>query len=169
MRIPMQEEKSLEAIRDFLKANDFCYLSVVDGDTPYTVPLNFGYMLEESGALTLYFHTSSGGRLHDVIKRGPERKAKACFAVAVMEGVLRFEQACDWDLVYQSMMGEGDLETLSEEDDKRHALSVLMDSMGAAPGYSFTSARVKAVTVYKVTVRDYHMKKSKKGREHLQK
>jgi nitroimidazol reductase NimA-like FMN-containing flavoprotein (pyridoxamine 5'-phosphate oxidase superfamily) len=169
MRMARQEEKDKDLIRAFIQANEYCMLSVVDGDKPYSVPLNFGFTMEEDGKLTLYVHTSKGGRLYDILHAKPQGDIPVAFSMVSLEGVLRFEHACDWDLVYQSLLGEGNLVIVTETADKEAALSCLMDCLGAQPGYSFSPARVNATTVYRVDVTDYHMKKSKKDASHLQK
>ena len=169
MRMPRQEEKDQSVIRAFIESNEYCMLSVVDGDKPYSVPLNFGFTMEENGKLTLYFHTSKGGRLYDILHAKPQGDIPVAFSMVNLEGVLRFEDACAWDLVYQSILGEGNLVIVSEAADKEAALSLLMDCLGAQPGYSFSPVRVQATTIYRVDVSDYHMKKSKKDSSHLQK
>ena len=50
------------AIADLLSRCKVCRIAVTDRQGPYIVPLNFGYQLSESGALTLYFHSAQTGR-----------------------------------------------------------------------------------------------------------
>jgi|GEM_PF-2487738 len=162
MRKPLQEINDQTVIRSYLEKNGFCYLSVVDGDKPYTVPLNYGFSLTDNGELTLYFHTSIGGRLYDIIQSKGGQDIKAAFALAEMNGLLKsIKGVCEWDVDYKSIMGEGVLNTLTEYVDREKALRVLMDGFGAEPGYEFVPARIAAVMVYEFKVHDYHMKKSK--------
>ena len=161
MRLPIQEIKDLNVIREFLKENRFMMLSVVDGEGPYTVPLNYGFVLEEDGELNLYVHTSKGGRLYEVLHRSDLQKGvKASFAIAVMNGVLEsIKGACEWDISYRSVIGEGTLTELLDREEKSEALSVLMESFGA--GRDFKFPRIDGTIVYRIHIDDYSMKRSK--------
>ena len=161
MRLPIQEIKDLKTINEFLADNHYFCLTIVDGDQPYTVPLNYGYTLEEDGSLCFYVHTSIGGRLYDILHRDEKAMPrKSSFAIVVMYGVLSaLRRPCDWDISYRSMIGEGILTEISDLEGKTEALRVLMNCFGETGDMKFP--RIDAVTVYKIKVTDYHMKRSK--------
>lgn len=166
MRVPIQEITDKAAIRDFLASNRYLYISIMDGEYPYIVPLNFGFTMDEAGVLTLYFHASIGGRFYEVVHKNLlQNNSRVAFAVAQTEGLIAPENACYWDIVYKSVVGDGSIEILTANDLKVKALSILMDCFRAKPGYEFDPQMVMRTTVYKVTARDYHMKKSKPGNE----
>ena len=58
---------NIEAI---IRKASVCRLGMLDGDTPYIVPLCFGYRDD-----TLYFHGSMKSRKAELIRRHP----KVCF------------------------------------------------------------------------------------------
>lgn len=162
MRMPLQEIKEHEKIQAFLSKHRFCCLSVVDGDEPYTVPLNYGFSYTENEELTFYFHTSIGGHLYDVIKEKGGNGIKASITIAEMAGLLKsMKGVCEWDCDYKSIMAKGTLDTLTDPAEREAALRVLMDGFGAEPGYQFVPARIAAVMVYRVKIHDFHMKRSK--------
>jgi len=166
MRVPIQELTDKAVIRDFLAAQRYIYISIMDGEYPYIIPLNYGFTMDEVGALTLYFHASIGGRFYDAVHNNLlQNNSRVAFAVAQMEGLIAPEDPCYWDIVYKSVVGDGSIEVLTANDLKVKALSILMDCFRAKPGYEFGPKMVERTTVYKVTVRDYHMKKSKPGNE----
>lgn len=167
MRLPKQEITDLNTIRDFLSKNHYCFLSIQDRDCPYTVPLNYGFQLENDGTLALYFHTSTGGRLYDVIHRGDYRNGiRVSFGLAIMDGILSsIKGASEWDTAYRSLIGDGMLTKLESAQDKIEALDIFLQCYNyqMEPGQTqkYPESRLESVTIYKVAVTDYHMKKSK--------
>ncbi|MEG0367289.1 MAG: pyridoxamine 5'-phosphate oxidase family protein [Coprobacillus sp.] len=55
-------------INAMMKEFDTLYLGLIDGDYPYVVPVNFGYMMKDD-QLLLYIHTSKQGHKIDLIHK----------------------------------------------------------------------------------------------------
>ncbi len=162
MRKPLQEITDPEVIRAFLQAHRYLFLSVIDGDEPYTVPLNYGCKFDEDGNLIFYFHTSVGGRLYDIMERCGWHNVKACFGIAEMKGIAKTTIGyCEWDTDYKSILGSGLLSRVEGDEARTQALVDFMAHYGATQNVHFVPARMRAVTVYEFKVTDYHMKKSK--------
>ena len=79
MRRKDREVKSFDEIIDILSRCKVLHLALISEGKPYSVPLNFGYVLEEdAGAkkLTVYFHCAPEGKKLTAIKENPE----VCFS-----------------------------------------------------------------------------------------
>ena len=87
-----------ENIEAIIRKASVCRLGMLDGDTPYIVPLCFGYRDD-----TLYFHGSIKSRKYKLIQKHP----KVCFEFDILAEPMSAEDPCDWDMRYQSVVGFG--------------------------------------------------------------
>jgi uncharacterized protein len=119
-----------------------CRLGLTDGKEPYIVPLNFGY-----DGLAFYFHSAPAGRKIDLLRR----HNRVCFELESIEGMIEAEEACHWGIRYRSVMGGGTAYLVEDLDEKRYALSLLMEHY--SPGsFSFPESSVKATAIIKVCI-----------------
>ena len=75
MRRKDREVKDYDEIIDILSRCKILHLALTSEGKPYSVPLNFGYVLEEDAdtkKLSLYFHCAPEGKKLDAIKENPE-------------------------------------------------------------------------------------------------
>ena len=119
-----------------------CRLGMVDGDTPYVVPLNFGYQ-----ANTIYFHGSRKGYKIDIIKKNPNVCAE--FDVAVETIVA--ENACDWSMKFQSVIAFGTASLIDDPEEKRRALEIIM-AQYTDEKFVFPENMLAATAVIKVDI-----------------
>jgi len=70
MRRRDRELTDREEIDRIVRGSQVCRLAMADGDSPYLVPLSFGYDGE-----AIYFHTAAAGMKIDYI----ERNNRVCF------------------------------------------------------------------------------------------
>jgi nitroimidazol reductase NimA-like FMN-containing flavoprotein (pyridoxamine 5'-phosphate oxidase superfamily) len=117
MRKKEKEIREKAAIEDVIRRAQVCHLGLCDNQTPYVVPVCFGYA---DG--TLYFHCSPEGRKIDFIRKNP----LVCFQVEADVALIRHEQACKWDVRYRSVIGTGRASLVSDFDEKRQALGLIM-------------------------------------------
>lgn len=109
---------TLEAI---LNRADCCHLALVDGAEPYLVTLNFGF--QWTGPLpTFYFHCAPTGRKIDILSRNP----RACVTVDVGHELVTAPQACGYGMKYQSLVGFGEVSTVTDDAERRRGLDLLM-------------------------------------------
>ena len=85
---------------------------------PYILPVNFGM---EPDGMTLYIHGASAGTKYEIIARDN----RAAFEVDGGSIVLDAD-AHECSFNYESVIGWGYLEELTEDADKRHALDRIM-------------------------------------------
>ena len=131
-----------ENIEAIIRKASVCRLGMLDGDTPYIVPLCFGYRND-----TLYFHGSKKSRKYKLIQKNP----KVCFEFDILAEPISALDPCDWDMRYQSVVGFGKASLVEDTDEKRRALEIIVSqyTMGS---HAFTEQKLKATTVIKVDI-----------------
>ena len=142
------DPKKIERI---LLAARIVHLGLVDDGHPYVVPLHYCY--EYAGVdLTLYMHSARSGRKIDVIGEGAP-----CFVELECDvdlddgGSAPYKLACKYGSFYSSVMGEGTASLVTDEDEKVHALRLLMRQQ-TGRSFPITRLMAKPVAVIRVHV-----------------
>ena len=95
-----------------------CHLAVAADNTPYVVPVCFGY-----DGRHLYIHTALEGKKIDMIRRNPQ----VSFA---METDIRLLAApskpCKWSFAFESVAGQGRIEELRDPGEKSSGLNLMV-------------------------------------------
>ena len=119
-----------------------CRLGLVNGNTPYVVPLCFGYHDN-----TLYFHSALKGLKIDCIRKNPN----VCFEFDLNAEVKESENACDWGMIFQSVIGFGKAKFIEDSNEKRNALGIIM-AQYSDKQFEFPENKVKATAVIRVEI-----------------
>ncbi len=108
-----------------------CHLALTSPDgRPYAVALNFGYAPGAPPAL--YFHCATQGRKLDLLRQNP----RCAFVIDRPLGLVTGRSACDWGMKYESVMGSGRLEIVTDPEQRRFGLDRVMAQYGnLAPAY----------------------------------
>ena len=117
MRRKEKEIIDKSEIESIIYKSMVCRLGLANDGTPYIVPLCFGY---DDNAL--YFHGARAGKKMEMIRKNPS----VCFEFDINTEVRQEEQACQWGMSFQSVIGFGKATLLEDPDDKRHALDIIM-------------------------------------------
>ena len=125
MRRQDREIIDRELVEDVLRRGNVLYLAMCDGDTPYVLPLSYGYDGE-----ALWIHSAVAGRKVDVLRRAP----RVCFAISPDQELTRGEVSCSWSFRYRSVIGEGLVEFLETPAEQVRGLDVLMRQHGGEGG-----------------------------------
>jgi nitroimidazol reductase NimA-like FMN-containing flavoprotein (pyridoxamine 5'-phosphate oxidase superfamily) len=129
------------------------HVGMIDGDEPYVVPMNYGYVLEND-KLTIYLHGARRGRKIDAIKANPKVFYEMCCDITPFEG----EVACKYGITYASIMGRG-LATLVEDvEEKKKALSILMKTQ-TGKDFQFEDKLTTVVSIIKIDTLEFTAKK----------
>ena len=129
------------------------HLAMIDADSPYVVPLHYGYTLE-NGRLTLYLHSAKEGRKLDVLRRNDRVAFVLETDVSPISGG---DLPCKYGAVYASVMGEGRVALLSDPAQKAAGLAVLMKTQ-TGRDFSITTAMADSVAVIRVDVEAFTAK-----------
>lgn len=148
-----QQVTDINEIIEILEKSKVVHVGMIDGDEPYVVPMNYGYILED-GKLTIYLHGARRGRKIDVIKANPKVFYEMCCDITPFEG----EVACKYGITYASIMGRG-LATLVEDvDEKKKALSILMKTQ-TGKDFTFEDKLTTVVSIIKIDTLEFTAKK----------
>ena len=138
------------AIEKILRVGKTCQLAFAEDPVPYLVTLNYGY---HDGVL--YFHSASEGRKIDLIRKCPE----AAFTVALDLGLIKDENACDWSVRFQSVVGHGQISLLESPEEKQRALDLFM-AQYSNEKFSYPDKMIRATAVFKLVISEMTAKQS---------
>lgn len=153
MRRSDREVTDIEGIRSIIERCKTCHVAMIDNGMPYVLPLSFGYALED-GALTLYFHSAKEGRKLDILRRYNRVCFEMCFAGELILG----DSPCNTGYDYASVIGIGEAKFIENAEEKRRALSLLMERQ-TGEYVEFTDAQAESVCVFKIVSSDFSGKR----------
>lgn len=116
------------------------------GNTPYIVPLNYGYAMND-GKLRLYFHSAREGRKAGLLRSSDT----VAFEMDRLEDFVTSEIPCKWTAMYESAVGTARPVLLSEADEKARGMDSIMAHCGflGKPDYQ---GRLDSVDVWALDV-----------------
>jgi nitroimidazol reductase NimA-like FMN-containing flavoprotein (pyridoxamine 5'-phosphate oxidase superfamily) len=132
--------EDLEAI---LHSAQVCRLAMTNQETPYVVPMNYGYQDK-----TLYFHCAGSGRKLDIIHDNP----LVCFELDIQYEITNTGIPCRWSTRYESVIGYGNATIIDDTQQKKQALNIIIDHYSPGIIYPFTDKQIKDVTIIKVDI-----------------
>lgn len=139
-------------IRHILDTAKVVHLGMVDGDEPYVVPMNYGYVLED-GKLTLYLHGARRGRKINVLRKNP----RVFFEMECDLQPFTSDVACKYGLAYSSLMGKGNAVIVENVAEKQKSLTLLMQAQ-TGQHFDFTEKLADVVGVIRIDVESYTAK-----------
>ncbi|MBQ4577008.1 MAG: pyridoxamine 5'-phosphate oxidase family protein [Firmicutes bacterium] len=151
-----KRERQVTDREEILKILDKCkilHLGLVDGDEPYVVPMNYGYVMEGE-QLTLYMHGATKGYKLDLMRKNPKVFFEMECDVQGFEG----EIACQYGTVYQSIMGRGKAIIIEEPQEKIETMKLFMKSQ-TGRDFEFSEKMVSAVVMIRIDVSEYTAKR----------
>lgn len=152
MRRKDREITDPELISEVIRGSDVCRLGLAKENTPYIVPLSFGY-----DGNAIYFHTARVGRKIDFI----ESNRAVCFEFE--RGVqLRPDPTdpCEWGFSFQSVIGLGTIHELETLAEKVHGLDQIMRHY-SGQDWELGEKSVGNLRVWKIVIETVSGKQSK--------
>ena len=150
MRRKDREVTDPARIADVINRCACCRIGFCDGGEVYIVPLNFGYEIKGEDC-TFYFHGAKEGRKIDLIRKNPEVGFEMDTDLAIYT-TGEFETACDYTARFQSVIGSGIVSMVTETEEKRLGLSLLMEHSTGKREWVFHEKMVEAAAVFKLKV-----------------
>ena len=150
MRRKEKEVKNKSQLEAIIKNARVCRLAMIDQDTPYIVPLNFGY---QDGVL--YFHSAAQGRMIDLLKMNPN----VCFEMDELISLKKAKQACDWGAAFKSIVGTGRAGFVESMDEKKKALDIIM-AQYSGRSFDYPDEMLEKTSVIKVKIKEMTGKQS---------
>ena len=141
-----------EEIARILNTAKVLHMGLAVDNEPYVVPMNYGYVLED-GKLTLYLHSAVKGRKLDMIRAN----SKVSFSIDCDRMPFEGRVACQYGLVYSSVMGKGTATIVEDVEEKKQAMSILMKTQ-TGKDFTFNERLVSIVAVIRIDVAEYTAK-----------
>lgn len=134
-------------IDEIIRSCDCCRLGLLDGESAYVVPLNFGYVAT-GDARAFYFHCAREGKKLDLLRQNPN----VGFELDTHHALLPGEMACDYAFRFQSVIGKGVATLVEDRGEKKAALNAVMCHHSGRDGWAFTDAQADSVAVIRLNV-----------------
>jgi uncharacterized protein len=144
MRRKEREVTGTLELNEILSTTQICRIALKDEEGLYIVPLNFGYELSDN-KLTFYFHSAKTGRKLSAIKKD----GQVAFEMDTDHRLISADKACDYGFAYASIIGRGHAEIVSDLEEKKKGLSLLMKHQ-TGKDFVFDDKSAASVTVWKV-------------------
>lgn len=154
MRRANREVTDASEIADIMSRCEVLHIALNTESVPYILPLNFGM---EPDGMTLYIHGAMEGTKYDLIARDN----RASFEMDCNHGLFLEENSGNCSMNYESVIGWGYIDELTEDSDKRHALDLLMKQYGKE-GFPYSAPVVPRTRVLRLKVESRTAKRRKK-------
>jgi nitroimidazol reductase NimA-like FMN-containing flavoprotein (pyridoxamine 5'-phosphate oxidase superfamily) len=153
MRRVKQKISERAIIDEILSSSEICRLGFMDNDRPYILPFNYGYQDN-----CIYIHCANKGKKIDLIKKNNN----VCIEIEQIARIERHEKACKWATRYRSLIGYGTVEIITDYEQKRKALDVIMKHNGANATHdlNYEKHQVDSMSILKVRITEITGKQS---------
>ncbi|OPX58541.1 MAG: Pyridoxamine 5'-phosphate oxidase [Methanomassiliicoccales archaeon PtaB.Bin134] len=152
MRKAEREIKDPEEMERVIMRAEVCRLAMIDDGEPYIVPMNFGYRDRR-----LYFHCAREGRKLDVLRANP----RVCFELEGEAALVEGERACQWTTRFESVIGWGKAEIVTDPYGVEEGLRILMEHYSPGSG-DFDPRSLSLTAIIRVDVEMMTGKRSKR-------
>ena len=154
MRNSKYEITEKDKIIEFLKKNNTIRVAFTTDEAgpPYIVPLTYGF--EYDHILVFYFHGAPQGRKVDLISK----KRVVGFELDSIGEVKSAEQACNFSVGYESIIGTGGIFPVADAEEKQHALNRIMYQLTGKDQWDYPEKMLEMTAVFKLYVDELSMK-----------
>lgn len=139
---------SLREIEEIFNSVEVCTLSMVDGEVPYAIPMNFAY---SDGYL--YFHGAPFGKRIEVLKKNPN--VSAVFYNGAEMYIQNEKVACSYSMKFRSVLVNGKLEEVNDDEKKRNILNIIMKHYVNKDDFKYSDPAIKNVHVVRLKLDNY--------------
>ena len=152
MRRKDKEIKDRELISHIIKNCQVCRLGLAKDNTPYVIPVSFGY---DGGAI--YFHTAKEGKKIDYI----EANNAVCFEFEHGVQLVPHESdPCKWTFSFQSVIGYGRIHELVDKSEKIEGLDQIMEQYSGQK-WVFSEKMLNSIRVWRIMIEAISGKQSR--------
>ena len=152
MRKPEYEITEKEQIVEFLNKGNTIRIAFGTDRAPYIVPLSYGFDYDD--ILVFYFHGAPQGRKVDLISE----KKLVGFEIDFAGEVKSAEQACNFSIGYESIIGEGCIFEVESPSEKAHCLNRIMYQFSGKDQWEYPEKMIEKTAVFKLLVGEFSMK-----------
>jgi uncharacterized protein len=152
MRRRDREITDIHEFEDIINKADVCRIALANDNVPYIVSMNFGY---DNQLMTFFFHCASEGRKLDMIRRNNH----VCFELDIDHEIVKGKKGCDWGSKFTSIVGYGDIDIITEKNEKIAGLNSIMTHYGGIQHYEYDDKTVEQTTVLRLKISEMTGKK----------
>lgn len=142
-----------EMIGVFQKA-DACRIAFAVDNVPYIVCMNYGFEWEQEFPV-LYFHCAHEGKKLEQMKANPY----VCFQLDTDHELKYIEEKVYCTMDYASLVGMGYLELVTDEEERKLGLDLLMEHHDRPVPAEYPESSMKRTTVLRLKVTELTGKK----------
>ena len=154
------EIKDRNIIDKMMLQNEYGTLALSDGESPYSVPVNFVY-----DGKFIYFHGSQKGRKMKVLRNYPKVSFSIVENFSIIASYFSTSEklACPATQFFKSISIDGKVLIVNEKEEKMKALTLLMQKLQPEGGYKpFNDAAyekmLNATAVLKIEIKELRAK-----------
>jgi nitroimidazol reductase NimA-like FMN-containing flavoprotein (pyridoxamine 5'-phosphate oxidase superfamily) len=132
-----------QEVDQIISGTDVCRIAFADNNTPYIVPVSFGYDGEN-----IFIHTAKAGRKIDFIKKNNT----ICFEFEADVNTIDDKNIpCKWTTAYKSVIGYGSMIELTGFADQERAINQIMLHYSGKK-WEFNQDMLKGVKLWKIEI-----------------
>lgn len=146
MRRKDREVTDPKMIEDIIGRCTCCRVGFQDEGEVYIVPLNFGF--KKGDNYTFYFHGAKEGRKIGLIQNSNQ----VGFEMDTNYLLHEADIACGYSARFQSVIGNGVVSMIDDLEEKRNALSIIMEHNTGKKDWTFDDKMLQAVAVFQLEV-----------------
>lgn len=129
-------------------------LAINTDTVPYILPVNFGM---EPDGMTLYIHGAESGTKYELLSRDN----RVSFELDCTQGLVLEEEKHNCTMNYESVIGWGYMDELTDEGEKRHALVRIM-AQYRSEDFPFDDRVIPRTRILRLRVAERTAKRRKK-------
>lgn len=159
MRLAKREIVDEDELHGLVEGCQVLRAGAVDDEGMFIVPVNFGVVwrgrnaaADDEPIASFYIHSAREGRKAACWSSGGAEGVPIAIELDRDNGNITGSYACAYSRAYASVMGLGHIVEVTDEDERAHGLSLLMEH--AAPGApaTFTPEAIARVAIFRIDV-----------------
>ena len=153
MRRKERQITDVSQITDFILSEQILRVGFQDKDDIYIVPVNYGFIIEDE-KYVFYFHGAKDGRKYELAKLNP----KVGFEIDGKYSLVDGELACDYTAHFQSVIGNGILSLVENQEEKVLALNSIMKQTTQNSEWTYSKEMLNAVAIFRLDIENFSCK-----------
>ncbi|ORC33852.1 hypothetical protein B4O97_14405 [Marispirochaeta aestuarii] len=145
MRRKDKEITDNSLIDEILSNNTVCRVALSDGDTPYVIPMNYGYKDR-----AFYLHSAPEGRKLNFL----QKNKKVCIEVTDSIESVTSDKACGYGTKYRSVICTGTAHFVTDVKQKIEGLKIIMRQQTGNSEWDIPKTAVSNVLVLKILIEE---------------
>jgi nitroimidazol reductase NimA-like FMN-containing flavoprotein (pyridoxamine 5'-phosphate oxidase superfamily) len=151
MKKKNQEITDKRIINEILTCSEICRIAMLDNDSPYILPVNYGYKDN-----IIYIHSAPEGKKIDLLKKNN----KICFEIEQKAEIVKHEKPCKWATKYRSVIGYGEIEIVTDYEEKKKGLNIIMSHYGEHLNLDYSEKQVENIVILRLIISELTGKQS---------